>query len=300
MGPPVTGLLARGLRDLRAPDYPVTSGFGRDGRGPYPLDLRSLSRSFRPGADGVVSVPGPDRRPFRNPVSVSLYALGRHAQGDESGFLTQAAHLRASQDADGGWRYPVPVRRYRAAPGWYSAMAQGLAISVLLRACDLTGEQSYLDAAGAAAALMLRPLGAGGCADYNQAGRPFLEECPADPPSRILNGAVFAIIGLCEHEARMGPVPVPGLAAAAGSRLAAELGSYDLGYWSRYDQWFAAPASLAYHCLHISLLEVAARLLMDDAFGRVAASWRGYLRHPRHRLRAAVNKALFVLGEGRA
>lgn len=294
------------VRDLRVRAYPLAPGFRQDGRGPYPLDLRSVSRSFRLGADGVVTVAGPDGRPFHNPVSASLYALARHTETSRqagqpgvgtAGFLAQASYLRESQDANGGWRYPVPVARYRVAPGWYSAMAQGLAISVLLRAYDATTETSYLDAAGAAAMLMLKPLGGGGCADYDEAGRPFLEECPSDPPCRILNGAVFAVIGLCEHEARTGG---HGHSAAAGLRLAAQLGRYDLGYWSRYDQRFAAPASLAYHCLHISLLEVAARLLADDAFSRAAAVWRSYLRHPGNRLRAAVNKARFVLGDSRA
>jgi hypothetical protein len=44
---------------------------------------------------------------------------------------------------------------------------------------------------------------------------------------------------------------------------------------------------------------VAAGLLGDEAFGRAAAGWRGYLRNPAHRLRAAANKARFVLGDGR-
>src|SRR5437016_355806 len=56
-----------------------------------------------------------------------------------------------------------------------------------------------------------------------------------------------------------------GRAVAAGLRLAAQLGRYDLGYWSRYDLRFTAPASLAYHCLHISLLEVAGRLLAEGS-----------------------------------
>lgn len=293
-----------GLRDLRTRTYPVAAGFRRDGRGPYPLDVRSVSYPGRLGEDGVAAVPGPDGRLYHNPVSVSLYALARHAEmsqpgsggsGSTAGFLIQANHLRASQDGNGGWRYPVPVRRYRVAPGWYSAMAQGLAVSVLLRAYDATSQTSYLDAAGAAAALMLTPVDTGGCADYDAAGRPFLEECPSDPPSRILNGAVFALIGLCEHEARTGGDGH----TAAGLRLAAQLDCYDLGYWSRYDLRYAAPASLAYHCLHVSLLEVAARLLADDAFGRAALRWRCCLRRPEYRLRAAANKARFVLGEGR-
>jgi len=172
-------------------------------------------------------------------------------------------------------------------------MAQGLAVSVLLRAGDLTGEPSYLDAARAAVALLLKPLADGGCAHYDEVGRPFLEECPSDPPSHILNGALFALIGLREFEARSGgDAHVP-----AARRLAAQLGRYDLGYWSRYDLCFDAPATMAYHSLHISLLEAAAAVLAAPSLRGVALVWRSYLRNPYHRLRAAAGKARFVLRE---
>ncbi len=153
------------LRDVRARLTPVEADIRPDGRGPYPLDLRAASRAFRPGRDGVVAVAGPDGRRYFNPVSASLYALARHTQAQHSaalhsaalhsaalhagaqhagaqhagaqladasvaGFLAQARHLRMAQDASGGWRYPVPVARYRVSPGWYSGMAQGLAVPV--------------------------------------------------------------------------------------------------------------------------------------------------------------------------
>jgi D-glucuronyl C5-epimerase-like protein len=295
-------LLARGVRDLSAPSYPVASGYRLDGSGPYPLDLRPASRSFRLDAGGVVVVPGPGPAGYHNPVSVSLYALARHADAAAgpgrpgegvAGFLAQARHLRRSQDAQGGWRYPVPVPRYRVAPGWYSAMAQGLAVSVLLRAHDLTGERSFRDAAEGAVRLLLTPVRGGGCADYDARARPFLEECPADPPTRVLNGAVFALFGLAEWETRTdGRAHRP-----AARRLAGSLAGYDTGYWSRYDLRFAAPATLAYHALHIALLRAAAQVFGDDRWAAAADRWRGYLRRPSCRLRAAAHKARFALGE---
>jgi hypothetical protein len=295
-------LIARALHDIRVREYPVAAHSPPDASGPYPLDVRTISDRFRVGSDGIVITGGPDGSEYHNPVSLSLYALGRHTEAMLPGgmpdislgrFLAQARYLRLSQDAKGGWQYPVPVRRYRVAAGWYSAMAQGLASSVLLRAYDITAEQSYADAAGAAAALLLAPLREGGCADYDESGRPFLEECPSDPPCHILNGAVFALIGLCEREARSGSsAQVP-----AAQRLAAELGRFDIGYWSRYDLRFTAPATTAYHALHISLLDVAARLTGDQVFMSTAHRWRSYLGRPACRLRAATAKARFVLGE---
>lgn len=304
---PLLGLAKRALADLRRHSYPVECGGDHADGGRYPLDLRQVSAGFKFDSDGVVVAQGPGGLTYRNPVSACLYALGRHTESRRvepgqsepgraalAGLLTQADHLRASQDDNGGWRYPVPVPRYRVEPGWYSGMAQGLAISVLLRACGLTGEQSYLDAAEAAAILLRRPLGSGGCADYDEFGRPFFEECPSNPASHILNGAVFALIGLRELDGRTG-----GGFRPAAQRLADQLGDFDLGYWSRYDLLFDTPASHAYHSLHISLLRAAGQVLGDARFSDMACRWQQYLSRPDCRMRAIAGKARFVLGERR-
>jgi heparosan-N-sulfate-glucuronate 5-epimerase len=297
-------LIAKALRDLRVHDFPVEIINSRmDANKLYPLDVRAIGLSYYLDPDGIVITKGSDGREYHNPVSASLYALGQHTNAyrtainkdmDYSRFLIHARHLRLSQDSNGGWRYPIPVARYGVMPGWYSAMAQGLAISVMLRAHDLTGEQSYFDGAGLASSLLLSPLSEGGCSDYDESGHPFLEECPSDPPSHILNGALFALIGLHELETRTGG----DIHKATAARLSAQLTDFDLGYWSRYDLRFAAPTTQAYHSLHISLLQAAGDLLSAPFFNSMAIRWRSYLSRPSYRLRAAANKAWFVLGAG--
>jgi heparosan-N-sulfate-glucuronate 5-epimerase len=297
-------LITKALRDLRVHHFPVEAINTRmDVNRLYPLDVRAIGLSYHLDPQGIVITKGPDGREYHNPVSASLYALGQHTNAyratvnedmDYFRFLIHARHLRQSQDSNGGWRYPIPVARYEVMPGWYSAMAQGLAISVMLRAYDLTGEQSYFDGAGLASNLLLSPLSEGGCSDYDESGYPFLEECPSDPPSHILNGALFALIGLHELEARTGGDIHKGTAI----RLSTQLTKFDLGYWSRYDLRFSAPATQAYHSLHISLLQAAGDLLSVSFFNSTAIRWRSYLSRPGCRLRAAANKAWFVLGAG--
>ena len=299
-------LTLKALRDLRVHDYPVeTINTRLDGNGLYPLDVRAISFPYHLDPEGIVIIEGPDGCGYHNPVSAGLYALSQHTNTyhaavnsdmNYDGFLIQARHLRMSQDSNGGWQYPIPVARYGTAPGWYSAMAQGLAISVMLRAYDITDEQSYFDAAGLASNLLLSPLSEGGCSDYDESGHPFLEECPSDPPSHVLNGALFALIGLRELEARTGG----DIHKAAATRLSTQLTKFDIGYWSRYDLRFTAPATQAYHSLHISLLQVAGDMLSDPFFNSIAIRWRSYLSRPGCRLRAAANKAWFVLGAGDA
>ncbi|MGY4909857.1 D-glucuronyl C5-epimerase family protein [Micromonospora aurantiaca (nom. illeg.)] len=296
----VTRFAGTALRNLRVQRVPALPRPDPAGRGGYPLVWPGLPRQTRVDGSGVVVATGPDGTPFPNPVSMCLYAMSEHGHALHAGpderagrveaFLTQARWLRRHQDAQGGWRYPVPVPRYGVAPGWYSGMAQGLAASTFLRAHDLTGEDSYLDAADGAVALLLRPLAAGGCADYDVASRPFLEECAAEPANHVLNGAVFALFGLTEHQNRR-----DGTAhLAATDRLVEELDSYDIGYWSRYDQRLTSPATPSYHLLHVSLLTAAARLTGRAEFLGMARRWRAQARNPVSVVRAGVVKASHV------
>ncbi|RAG85761.1 hypothetical protein DN069_09635 [Streptacidiphilus pinicola] len=311
-------LLRRGLGDLRRPSFPVDvpllpqpSTAGPPDR--YPLDLRPMTSAFALDDERLVVTRAPNGELYHNPVSMSLYALGRHTGARRAGWhadtradrpldvqalLDQAGWLRAAQDGNGGWRYPVPVPRYGVGPGWYSAMAQGLAVSVMLRGYAVTGEGSFLDACRGATELMLRPLSTGGCSHYDEPGRrPFLEECPSEPAGHILNGAIFALFGLLELGRHLGTVEVAGRAA---DRIRDSLPGFDLGYWTRYDLRYRAPASLAYHCLHVSLLTAAGRLLADQRWLTTATGWDDYTRGPLRRLRAAVGKGRFVLGERHA
>jgi heparosan-N-sulfate-glucuronate 5-epimerase len=306
-------LLRRGLSDLRRPVFPVDAptlthppAAGPPDR--YPLDLRLMTAGAVLDREGLVVTSAATGETYRNPVSMSLYALGRHTEArcagwhgdapadrprDIQALLDQAGWLRANQDGNGGWRYPVPVPRYGVVPGWYSAMAQGLTVSVMLRAYAATGQRSFLDACQGAAELMLRPLSAGGCSHYDEQGRPFPEECPSDPVNHILNGAVFALFGLHELGRQIGGDGV----GPAADRIRESLPGFDLGYWTRYDLRYRAPASLAYHSLHISLLTAAGRLFADRRWLTTAAAWEHYTRGPVRRLRAAAGKGRFVLGE---
>ncbi|MEH1015179.1 D-glucuronyl C5-epimerase family protein [Micromonospora sp. CPCC 206060] len=296
-------IIANGVHDLRVRRFPVEPAPRPDGRGPYPLIWHGLPRQTRLDSDGVVVVDHPENGSYPNPVSMCLYALSWHSrvhhdapadpatrQDRLAPLLTQARWLREHQDPDGGWRYPVPIPRYRVPAGWYSGMAQGLAVSTLLRAYDLTDEKSFADSADGAIELLLRSVDQGGCADYDVTGRPFLEECAKTPANHVLNGAIFALFGLIEHQHRRGGTAhVP-----AQQRLADELGHYDLGYWSRYDREFAWPATANYHSLHVSLLTALAKLTGQPVFQATAVRWRRQLTNPIWVLRARTVKAAQV------
>lgn len=288
------------ILDFRTPRYVIAESISTNGTGPYFLDWRFHNKKLTAkSASGIVMTEARNGVLYENPVAIAFYALGQHAELLESGdatswesFILHAEQLLKTQDQNGGWAYPVEVPRYNVKPGWYSAMAQGMALSVFVRAHYLTKSEKYREAIKRAANLLLLSTDQNGCSDYDAAGRPFLEECPSVPPSRVLNGAIFALWGLWEASSRIQGLPV----AECCSRLADELPGFDLGYWSRYDLRFKAPATRAYHVLHISQLRIVASLSGDIRFLETAQRWETAQRSRRNRLRAAMSKAKFVWG----
>ncbi len=268
----------------------------------YYLDLRAIiGREIRKLENEVpIAVDSLTSKIYHNPVTISLYALylwdsfkqGERAAADS--MLLQARWLK-NHNHRGAWIYPISVPRYSASPGWRSAMAQGLAISVFTRAYELTHELGYRDAALQAAAVLTRPIEADGCSHFDQQGLPFLEEVAVNPPAHILNGAIFALWGLYDLESISNAFN--SFKDRALKRLTEELPRYDLGYWSGYDQMYQVPASRRYHLLHIAQLKVLHILTGEPIFRYYADKWQSYLKDPLKRIRAFGKKAWFSMKE---
>ncbi|WP_168211660.1 D-glucuronyl C5-epimerase family protein [Ruania zhangjianzhongii] len=255
----------------------------------YPIDCTVFGLQL---ADHTLAVrrPGDDGTEFLHPVATSFRILARLQVDDgltesNRGAVTSAVRaLMAAQQKDGSWRYPVSVARYGVAPGWSSAMAQGLATSALLRSADVLPDAESAVAherIHAAVAHLLLPVEDGGCSTYDPEGRPFPEECPATPAPYILNGAAFALLGLHDYARATGE----DVAASTAHRLNDLLPRWDIGYYSRYDLLGQSPSSPDYHRLHIALLSVLEELYGME-FGTYARRFHEYERRLPSRLRA--------------
>src|SRR6185437_8467319 len=61
---------------------------------------------------------------FRNPVSISQFALSQYEDALEGNILARntftrhAQWLAQAQDSNGGYAYPIALAQYDAAPGW--------------------------------------------------------------------------------------------------------------------------------------------------------------------------------------
>ena len=192
-----------------------------------------------------------------------------------------------------GFAYP---HTYRLEPPWFSAMAQGEAASLLIRAAGSLDRPELVNAAE----LLVSPLLAPASALVVETDQgPVLQEYPTDPPAHVLNGWVFSLWGLYD-------VAIAGNALAADARqafsqgvdtLTARLDRYDTGWnWSRYDLFphpFVHVASPFYQRLHVEQLRAMHDLDPRAVFTKTANRWESGLENPLGRAHAIARKVAF-------
>ncbi len=245
-----------------------------------------------------------------NPIAIAQFGLGNynvwHRTGDparRAKFFLIAAWLSShlEQNTHGLWvwnhHFDWEYRDTLKAP-WYSALAQGQGISVLVRAYKESGDASYLDAAQRAFASFQQPIENGGVAFTDAAGDLWFEEYLVSPPTHILNGFIWALWGLYDYFLATRDQTAHELFSRGVRTLLHNLDCYDLGFWSLYEQSgtrLPMVASPFYHQLHIVQLRIMHRLTGEDQFARVADRWENYSRSPTNRTRALCYKSAFKL-----
>ena len=146
-----------------------------------------------------------------NPIAIAQFGLGNYNLCSRTGdsarrtkFFQSADWLASNleQNPHGLWvwnhRFDWEYRETLKAP-WYSALAQGQGISVLVRAHKETGDARYLDAAQRAFASFQQPIENGGVAFTDAGGDLWFEEYIVSPPTHILNGFIWALWGVYDH-----------------------------------------------------------------------------------------------------
>jgi D-glucuronyl C5-epimerase C-terminus len=196
----------------------------------------------------------------------------------------QAGRLVTRAVTVGGGRYlPYPfafelhgLASERLAPPWYSAMAQGQALSLLVRLAEVTGKPGYRTAADGVFASFLRPGPRSGpwTVRVDRSGYLWFEEYAGPHPDRTYNGHMFAAWGVWDYwrlteDARArqlwdGAVTTV-VAYAPTIRNAGRLSSYCLSHpWS---------ATETYHLIHISQLVSLYGMAAGEALARHAEAF---------------------------
>jgi heparosan-N-sulfate-glucuronate 5-epimerase len=280
--------------------------------GPYYMDF--FSKADYAGIHDANGIPMLDYHgeigPQYNPIAIAQWGLGNYNRLCETGNSQRGQKVLAAADwlyerleknAHGvfvwhhefDWEYRTPLK----AP-WYSGLAQGQGISLLVRAFQQTGEKKYLDAADCAFMSFLTPMSEGGVTLTDDRGDTWFEEYIVSPPTHILNGFIWAAWGVYDYFLARGNSEAQMLFEKAVVTLRNNLTRYDLGFWSLYEQsgtLLPMVASPFYHRLHIVQLRVMHRLTGEQIFAEYAARWYGYIQSRMNRGRALCYKSAFKL-----
>jgi heparosan-N-sulfate-glucuronate 5-epimerase len=181
---------------------------------------------------------------------------------------------------------------------WYSGLAQGQGVSLLVRAYAETGNSKYFDSAERAFHSFLKPVTEGGVLFVDEPGDIWFEEYIVAPPTHILNGFIWAAWGVRDYFLSAKDPVAQKLFEQAVHTLLANLNHYDLGFWSLYEQSgtrLPMAASPFYHQLHIVQLRVMYRLTGEQLFADYANRWQAYSESRRNRVRALCYKSVFKL-----
>jgi hypothetical protein len=247
--------------------------------GPYLEYAHEPLESYRIGPEGVpvflINGSWVD-----HPDGVAQWGLREYAHGYRRPLLTAAHWLASHERLDGGIPYPFDYEGGSPpmfAP-WISALSQSQAISELMRAYQVSGSPTYLHAARHALDPFLHPVPAGVTSSWD--GHPWYEEYPAAAPDHVLNGFMFALVGLHELAPRS---PVAWRLFRAGvSGLIAHIAMYDVP--DQRTQMYAAigpgyvPVGAYYAQTDAVLISRIAHWTHNPLLRIYASRWTAYTR----------------------
>src|SRR5881396_531486 len=262
------GAVARGVR------LPVRVSARDGGRGRLPrlAALLRLQRAIvlrRHGARPA-GRPGPALPDVRRELQPGLRGLVRPGQ---PGAL---APQRGSRRLDGVlvWPYTFDWREGRCElkAAWICAMAQGLGISVLVRAHRLGGGEHLLELCHAATRVFEKNVEDGGVRTL-QHGHALYEEYPGYPLPRVLDGFLFSLLGLWDLAAQTGERWVYQLFADG---IAGLVGSLDFWDYHRRWSWYGSHGYLCpphYNKLNAALLRALSGVSGEPILRERAEQW---------------------------
>lgn len=186
------------------------------------------------------------------------------------------------------WLTDIPKPEYRIQKGWKSAFTQSRAISILLRAWQITSDDKYFYAAENSLKIFSIDIKEGGVAVKLNFGNIY-EEYAADEPTMVLDGHVFSLFGLYDFiratkEKNSNAFAIK-LFDEGIAGLLNLLPKYDLGYWVRFNLCQMKhyppidPCTIGYLKLVAQQFIVLYRLTDNVTFLNYSKKFYGYLKY---------------------
>lgn len=168
------------------------------------------------------------------------------------------------------WLTDVPKPEHQIQTAWKSAFVQSRALSVMLRAWQITSDDRYLKVCKKALIPFTKDIKDGGVAIRRIEGETFYEEYVAEYPTRVIDGHIFSLFGLYDFVRA-----VPPELDAESHNLALQLfndgvtglanlwSRLDLGFWIRYSlsEVPGYPADDPCTASYLRLIEIQLKIL---------------------------------------
>ena len=171
----------------------------------YDISRKALDYDGDFSTEGIYLFEGYDGKYHLHPLELAQYSLAcwlAWRKTDDNIWVNKAMlhcdWLVENQENDGSWRIEHKNPKYSDLPSpWPSGMAQGLAISSLLRAYRYTGEDKYFKCVKKACDFLEVDVGHGGV--KREFDDVFIyEEYPRAQLNGVLNGYISAVLALYE------------------------------------------------------------------------------------------------------
>jgi len=278
----------------------------------YHIDLdKSVGENFSEyeySEDGIPLVRFSRKHNWQsNPVTVCQFALHhfnkyireKRAESAEI-FKKQVSWLL--QNTENGpnnsmvWYYKLDIPFYKLNSPWISGMAQGEALSVFVRAFQLTDDEKYLDVAHNVFKIFKLRTQEGGVTGKYESGGLVIEEYPTEPCSCVLNGFILALFGIYDYAEISGDAEAQQFFEKCTESLIDNLHNYDTGYWSLYDLYKPYRlTSQSYHRLHSMLLDRLYEITKNSEFKETSDRWKAYTNSVKSKSKWFIHKIKYKL-----
>ncbi|MEH7321182.1 D-glucuronyl C5-epimerase family protein, partial [Priestia megaterium] len=249
------------------------------------------------------------------PITIAIYGLECISKYYKTGidsyrksFIKICEYFVEKQESNGIWYsefdYHYGVRECGSCKApWASALAQGFAISCLVRAYYLTKNTNYISSAKKAISCFFIDIEKGGVRRILFNEYIFFEEYPTEKPSHILNGFMFSLLSLYELYITTKEKEICELYKQGIHTLIQTVSMYDLGNVSSYDlTHITIPGNPSkyhyqYHLTHVHLLSAINLIEQNSILEKVLHRWLTYAQGNKSCFRLEENNIKIIINE---
>lgn len=237
------------------------------------------------------------------PISIGQYALAifnsyidKNRIEDKEQFLKIADWFMDNKiDSDylgTYWLTHVDKPEYNVFTPWKSAFTQSRALSVLMRAWQITGDNKYFETCIKSLKIFTIPVEAGGVSSYFTLDKrielPIFEEYTAEKATRVLDGHIFSLFGIHEFIRANGNSHKESYQLASNifqqgiNALIHILPKYDMGYWVKFNLCEIEsypkndPCTIGYLRLIVKQLEILYLITNEKTFLNYSKKFKRY------------------------